>query len=442
MLWRLFERLFVICLLLCCMEVASGLSRPNLSESDPDLISTQPHLAMVVTDAGVYAWGGILILSRWRRMVGAVRKVWPLVGLAALAPLSIAWSAQPMLTLQRSALFFGTALVSVYLGDRYTTDQMAHLLAQAMCFMIAVVVALRFVAPEYVIDYYTHFGAWKGLSEHKNLFAQYMAIAVILLLLIRFRRFPWLRYVFLLGAMVLLVLSHGASAMLCCTLVVGSLLLWHLFRGNGRLRLLAYTIPVFTLMPLLYILIYQPQWILQVLGRDPSLTGRTKLWAAVLPELMNHPILGYGYDGFWAGFKGESLQVMLQSGWLIGAAHNGFLELLLGLGVTGMAVFACVYVGSVQKAINYLKSEAGSLGLWPIGYLTFFLLYNNSESVLLTRRSLPFLLFATITTSLALRRRRVPSPQPDSESAKADALAAYVTHDDVRSSLPYPSLGR
>ena len=74
--------------------------------------------------------------------------------------------------------------------------------------MIVLVLLVYLVAPEYVIDYSAYGGAWRGLSTYKNTFGEHMAVAVLLLALVRFRRFFWLRYVFLLIAAGFLFLSR------------------------------------------------------------------------------------------------------------------------------------------------------------------------------------------------------------------------------------------
>ena len=46
--------------------------------------------------------------------------------------------------------------------------------------------------------------------------------------------------------------------------------------------------------------------IVQGLGRNPTLTGRTAIWEAVLP-LAGNPLIGTGYESFWLGKRLEKL---------------------------------------------------------------------------------------------------------------------------------------
>src|ERR1700721_30572 len=68
-----------------------------------------------------------------------------------------------------------------------------------------------------------------------------------------------------------------------------------------------------------------------VLGRDNTLTGRTEVWAAVLPEMERHALLGYGFGSFWT----DARRLLYD----IPTSHNGYLDILLELGALGLALF-------------------------------------------------------------------------------------------------------
>ena len=107
---------------------------------------------------------------------------------------------------------------------------------------------------------------------------------------------------------------------------------------------------------------------------------------------------------------------MLGSGWLVPHAHNGFLDLGLSLGIIGLCVFLYILASAIRRAIEFIRLEPGPIGLWPITYLCFFALHNITESSLLTRPlTVSFLMFAAITTSLAVNRWRIATASPDSE---------------------------
>jgi O-antigen ligase len=324
--------------------------------------------------------------------------------------------------------------LAIYLGERYTMEKLARLLTQTLCLMMAAVIVLYFVAPTYVVDYSSHIGAWKGLSSHKNGFGEFMAEAVALLLLVRFRQFRWLRYLFLVAAVVLLKLSGSATSLFAGTLVIAAMLLWRCTRQKPKQRLLVYAVAALIVFSVAYFLTGHAGLVFQLLNRDPSLTGRTHIWAMALPAMMKSPILGYGYDAFWTGMNGEALDMMIGAGWLVPNAHNGFIDLGLSLGMLGLCVFLYVWASSMRRAVEFIRLEPRPVGLWPITYLCFFTLHNMTESSLLTwPLSVSYLLFAAITTSLAVNRRRVATAP---HYAEQSATVAYEPHCAV------PTAGR
>ena len=121
MLFRIFERLFVFVLLLSSMTVVDALTRPAYSSGhDPDVLSTDVPLPTVMIESSVYVCGAFLVLARWRRVVHAARHVWPLVALTLMAPISIAWSNAPGLTVRRSIFLLGSTLLGIYLGEKFS----------------------------------------------------------------------------------------------------------------------------------------------------------------------------------------------------------------------------------------------------------------------------------------------------------------------------------
>lgn len=410
--YRVIERIFVFVLLLSSMTVVDALTRPAHTQGrDPDVISTSVPLLTVAIESGIYACGALLVLMRWRRVVRAACTVWPLVALALLAIISTAWSDAPLLTVRRSVFLLGSSFIGIYLGERFSMEQLARWLAQALCLLMMGSIFLYCVAPASVIDYTAYYGAWKGMTINKNTFGGYMAIAVVALLLVRFPHFRWLRYVFVLMAAMLLLLSRSATSLVGCILIVSMMPLWRFIHIYEKARRVAYVIVALATCAGSYFIWIDRALLLRVLGRDFTLTGRTDLWLLVLSAIYTHPILGYGYGTFWSGMKGEVLNIYIASGWLPMGAHNGYLELYLSFGILGLPLLLYFLVRSFRMAKDYVGSNEGRLSLWPISYLLLFLFHNCFESHLLETRSLEFLILTAITTSLGVRARGT-QPRP------------------------------
>ena len=97
---------------------------------------------------------------------------------------------------------------------------------------------------------------------------------------------------------------------------------------------------------------------------------------------LKRPILGYGYEAFWQGFKGDSRGILEATGWLVPMAHNGYLDLRLSLGLIGIAAYLFVFLRSMRMALNYLRYDRRTIAVWPVAYLCFFSLHNTAKDAL------------------------------------------------------------
>jgi exopolysaccharide production protein ExoQ len=400
----IFERLFVIVFLLNSMGIVIGITRPYEAETDPTAIAAPVHVTDLVIQSMVQVCGGLLIISRLRQTAKALKKSWPVVVLVSFAVMSAAWSSRPDLTVRRSAVLLVSMLLAVYIGERFPIGEQVKLISQTFCIMIVGIAILRVVAPSYVVDYVSHPGAWKGLSGYKNAFGQYMATAALLLVVTRFQRIPWIRFLFIGAAIAMLLFAQSAGSVLCFVLTVALVPLWRSNRVQEKQRLPVFTAIGICLFTAVYAFTAHADRIFALVGRNSNMTGRSELWSYVWTAILKHPFLGYGYDTFWAGL-GEALEVRMGVGWMAQRSDNGYLDFGLSLGAVGFVLLLCVFVWSFRNAIAYLSYEPQSFALWPITYMLFFVLHNLSESTLLARGGLPDLLFISAAVSLAVNHR-------------------------------------
>jgi O-antigen ligase len=289
--------------------------------------------------------------------------------------------------------------MAVYLGERYSLEEFGKIFTQALCILLVGSILTYFVAPARVLDV-SHTNAWRGLANHKNSFGECMALAVLLLLSIRFNAFRWLRIVLLIGAVGLLYLSHSSAAVAACAVVVAIMPMWRIVSAKRRNGWIVSILIGTMVVVCIALVTMNREMILTLLGHDSTLSGRVQLWEEVGKAILTHPILGYGYEAFWEGFKGVSRNILLETGWLVPMAHNGYLELMLSMGITGLLLFLVIFFRSFKLALHYVRSNSRPGALWPISFLCFFALHNLAESTLLTRQTFQFLVFAVILTSL------------------------------------------
>ena len=149
--------------------------------------------------------------------------------------------------------------------------------------------------------------------------------------------------------------------------------------------------------------------ILHAIGKDPTLTGRSILWAVALQSVAHHPLLGYGYASFWTGLSGESANAVLTTGWMEGQAQNGYIDLLLQLGLCGLAIFVVITVVALRQSIRTLRDPGVDFlqARWAFTLIILILLYNIGESAIVTAFDITWLLYL-----IALIKSNVPASSP------------------------------
>lgn len=136
----------------------------------------------------------------------------------------------------------------------------------------------------------------------------------------------------------------------------------------------------------------------QAVGKDPTLTDRTKIWAFVL-GMHTNPLLGTGYQSFWLGPR---LEYFWNNSGLghINEAHNGYLQVYLDLGLIGVALLIGFLIASYR---SICKRWTPSSKLPILGMATWLtlLFYNMSEAAF--ERGLLFMMF--LMAAIAVPKR-------------------------------------
>lgn len=115
----------------------------------------------------------------------------------------------------------------------------------------------------------------------------------------------------------------------------------------------------------------------QSLGKDPTLTGRKEIWDLVL-SLHTNPLVGTGFETFWLGPRLEFMHHALVNQ-IINEAHNGWIEVYLNLGWTGICFIAFLVVTGYKRIISYIRLEPEK-GCVFLGFLVCALFYSFSEA--------------------------------------------------------------
>jgi O-antigen ligase len=144
-----------------------------------------------------------------------------------------------------------------------------------------------------------------------------------------------------------------------------------------------------------------------------TLDGHVPLWHALWPIFRQHAALGQGFGAFWNPPQFDAIQAEVS--WPAVAAHNGFLEELLGTGIVGLVLFLAFWFYGMHASWQRARIDRRA-GWLVLGWLLLFLTSNTMGSVMQFYFQDPTLfavtaLFALLVQdrSYAVRRRPAAS---------------------------------
>jgi O-antigen ligase len=117
------------------------------------------------------------------------------------------------------------------------------------------------------------------------------------------------------------------------------------------------------------------------LGRQGTLSGRTEIWAALLPAVSN-PILGSGFESFWISPDVVKFQQALVGWWhpeYLNEAHNGYIEVYLNLGCVGVCLILVILIRGYFCAVKAFRLNP-SLGSLTLAYIIASVAYSFTEA--------------------------------------------------------------
>ncbi len=398
-----------------------------------------PHARTTLPTALEYAFAGVVLLMLSEALLGPLfnptqsseaapwlRQIWlPVYGLTALvvaarlscmtqvfwgalllapllllAGLSTEWSLLPDITVRRAVALSLSSLFGLYLAARFAWRELMELLAGVFLILALGSYLSVLAAPGWAIHATVHPGAWKALWFEKNGLGQVMTWGVLACgcaaLLTPERRRLWTVSAVLCGALVLF--STSKTSLLGMMLVGSGLAVVAGFRRGGLLAVLTGWLALVGVAAVMAMAVLAPEIVLEALGKDPTLTGRTDIWSAVLRRVQERPWQGYGYAAFWADKQGPVGFVRNEVNWSAPTAHNGWLELLLSFGWTGVILFG-VHLGVTVLAAAASMGR-GAHAYWAVLAVALFTLFSLSESTIMQQNNLIWVIYVMTSAKL------------------------------------------
>lgn len=342
-----------------------------------------------------------------------------LFALCVWALFSVAWSVEPAESFRRSLALVGSTIAGLYMGLLFEPKQQLKALAYAIGVGALGSVAMAIAMPSVA---FMPTGELQGVYYLKNTLGHMMSLGAFcfaLLALGERRRRAAHAGMFLLCS-VLLVLSKSATAIVVTMLMLAVLPLRKLLYLRTR-RLLAAVAVVVPILAFATIwIVNSSEDILAALGRSSSLSGRIPLWQLVLEQIGDRPFRGYGFAAFWNSWQGERVSDTVKWENAVPHAHNGFLEVWLGLGIVGLALILISLSRNFFVALRVARSSRQMEFSWPLLLVIFTALYNLTENSFLVVNSASWIAYCAASYWLASTVRETavaPEEQTEAEPA-------------------------
>ena len=308
---------------------------------------------------------------------------------------SILWSNMPYISFKRwTREFIAILMAFVVLSETSPRQAIESIIRRITYILIPFSILLIKYFPKYGVEYGRWSGElmWMGVTQQKNALSLLCLLAALFLIWSLVRRWqghnpPVWKYQTHAELFVLVMtfrlmggprgnLFYSATANISLTL--GLLVYWgfHLMK-KFKISLRAGTLMTFVVIIIIFGIIAifsggtNVGYFASSVKRDATLTGRTQVWATLVPIAMQRPLLGGGFGGFWTTRAREEFE--------ISGAHSGYLDVLLGLGFSGIFLVSIFLLTSCRKAHRGL-SHNYDWGALSLIYLIIVVSHNITES--------------------------------------------------------------
>lgn len=333
----------------------------------------------------------IVLIRRGRITVDCLKKSWPVLVYFAYCLLSVLWSDFADIAFKRWIKAIGDlAMVLVLVTDRDPIAALGRVFSRVGFILMPISVLL--------IRYFDKLGRGydpdgypivTGVSTNKNMLGVIMfvlslgAVWRLLATLSAKRRQHRGRHLvaevtLLIFGIALLTMADSATSIACFALGTALILATYLpfiKRRPGRVHALVFTI---LLAGGILVLFGGQAGVVHALGRQTNLTGRTDIWAAVLPVVPN-PLIGAGFESFWLGPRLEKVWSRLSQYMHVNEAHNGYIEVYLNLGWIGLSLIALNLISGYKDAVAAFRRNP-LFGSLMLAYVAAATIYSISEA--------------------------------------------------------------
>ncbi|HEV2730267.1 MAG TPA: O-antigen ligase family protein [Terriglobales bacterium] len=365
-----------------------GMGPTNLDAAS-QLVEGSPFDAVVF--AILLALGIAVLVRRNKRTISFLTASGPILVYFGYCLVSVLWSDAPDLSLKRWLKAIGDlVMVLVVVTEREPQNAFRRLYSRIGFVLLPLsVLFIRYF--EYLGRGYDPDGRPMntGVTTNKNtlgVITLVISLGVLwrVLELLRAKHTPnrarhlWAQGILLAFGVAVLAMANSMTSVAC--FMLGSVLI--LATNLPVIRRQPHAVHVLVVLIVLgggLVMLFGGQAsVTHALGRESNLTGRTDIWAAVLPVVPN-PIVGAGFENFWFGPRLDKVWSRLSQYMHVNEAHNGYIEVYLNLGWIGLFLIVVIVISGYRGAIGAFRRDP-AFGSLMLAYVAASAIYSITEA--------------------------------------------------------------
>jgi len=338
---------------------------------------------LMLTIAGIY-----LLIKRKAILLNVIinNKIFSIFLLYGLV--SIFWSEIPFSALKRFIKYLGNVIVAlVILSECNPVEVLTNVLRRVAIVLLPFSVIFIKYFPQIGREYSVTGGTmYRGVTGQKNelgLICIFFGIIFIWNLLKIYKehnsydkkKIIYIYITLLILNIWLLIVSNSATSLFCFS--VGSIILFFgnlNYFNNNRTRVCIYLSVIVIFAILLQYMFNIKSDIIQILGRDDSLTTRTPMWDFML-GMKTNPLFGTGFESF---LTLDRMQ-LIRSYYGVSSPHNAYLNTYLNLGAFGLLLLIMIYINTYFNIYREMSKKYYE-SIFKLTLLIIIVMYGYTEA--------------------------------------------------------------
>lgn len=398
----------------------------------------------IVLGLGIFATIGYLIAFDAKATIKRLPE--PLVLLLSLMGLSIIWSQYRPQTLLSFSLQIGSVLFALFLANQFGWRQLLNVLSNTVRFILvtsllfeiyaAIVGSVEPIFPNYEGEPPAPAYLWsqgnlfegeriQGIVGNANLLA-FVAVLGLLLFLIEFivtaktKLIPAASFAL---ALVMALLSQSAGMFVATLLVSFAAAVAIVAEGKpSDIRHKVYARSLLILAAIASLAAVFHVQLFDLLGRSPDASGRFDIWQKVFALVIEKPIEGWGWIGYWIPGVEPWEGLIEINGVPMYQAHNALLDVWVQLGIIGLVLMLWLLLQSFVRLWRIAVRHTSPLYLYPLFIFLVIAAQSLTESRLLIEIS--WVLLVLVSTKA---REGFSDLEPMGTSTKLTKLGRFFT---------------